>query len=180
MIYAFARHFNGLFLVYAAIVGLAFYALLVSLIALPLESQRPAFATTVIARTVIGFLLVVALLFAFQWLSKDVPALVSGTIPPSVQDNGLLTNPVRVMDQAVLLPGMITIAILLWRRQRVGALLAPPLLVFAHLTVPGILAIFVVMSAHGRPTSVAVELLFAAPGLVSLILIVLAVRDMQV
>ncbi|HYT45408.1 MAG TPA: hypothetical protein VEP90_23975, partial [Methylomirabilota bacterium] len=108
-----------------------------------------------------------------------IPALVTGKIPPGVMENGLLTNPVHVLDLALLLPAMIITAILLWRRKLLGYFLAVPLLVFSILTGIGILAIFVAMSMKGMPTSLVVELLFAVIVVVSLVLSVLYVREVK-
>jgi len=178
-IYAFAVHFNSLFLVYVAILGLSFYTLVGSLTHLHLDSLQPNFAANTKARPVSVFLLVVAILFYLQWFSEDIPALVTGKIPPGVMENGLLTNPVHVLDLGLLLPAMIITAILLWRRKLLGYFLALPLLVFSILTGIGILAIFVVMSMKGMPTSLIVELLFAVIVLVSLVLSVLYIREVK-
>src|SRR6266699_4939745 len=168
--YAFAIHFNSLFLVYVAIVGLSFYTLVGSLMHLHLDNLQPSFAATTKARPVGVFLLLVALLFALLWLSEDIPALLTGKIPQTVMESGLLTSPVHVLDLGLLLPAMIITSILLWRRKLLGYRLAIPLLVFSILTGIGILAIFVVMSLKGMSTSLVVELLFAAIVLVSLVL----------
>jgi hypothetical protein len=179
-IYAFAVHFNGLILVYVAILGLSFYALVVSLIRLPRDRPLPAFASSAITRTISGFLLLVALFFAMQWLSEDIPALLSGSVPTSVKESGLLTNPVHVLDLSFVLPAMIVTSILLWRRHPLGTLFAVPLLVFSFFTVLGILAIFVVTSLHGTAVMVGVELVFGALALVCLVLTLLAVRAVRV
>jgi hypothetical protein len=179
VIYAFAVHFNSLFLVYVAILGLSFYTLVDGLIHLHLEGLQPYFAANTKARLVSVFLLVVAILFYFQWLSEDIPALFTGKIPQSVIENGLLTNPVHVLDMGLLLPAMIITAILLWRRKLLGYILAIPLLVFSILTGIGILAIFVAMSIKGMPTSLAVELLFAVIIVVSFVLCVFYVREVK-
>jgi hypothetical protein len=179
VIYAFAVHFNSLFLVYVAILGLSFYTLIGSLIHLHLEGLQPYFAANTKARLVSVFLLVVAILFYFQWLSEDIPALLTGKIPQSVIENGQLTNPVHVLDMGLLLPGMIITAILLWRRKLLGYILAIPLLVFSILTGIGILAIFVAMSMKGMPTSLAVELLIAIIIVVSFVLSMLYVREVK-
>jgi hypothetical protein len=118
-----------------------------------------------------------AILFYLQWLSEDIPALVTGKIPQSVMENGLLTNPVHVLDMGLLLPAMIITAILLWRRKPLGYILAIPLLVFSILTGIGMLAIFVAMSMKGMPTSLAVELFFAVMIVISLVLSWLYVRE---
>lgn len=177
VIYAFAVHFNSLFLVYVAILGLSFYTLVVSLIRLPLDRLQPSFTAT--TRAVSVFLAVVAILFYLQWLSEDIPALLARKIPQSVMENGLLTNPVHVLDMGLLLPAMLITAILLWRRKLLGYLLAIPLLVFSILTGIGILAIFFVMGSKGIPASPVVELLFALIVLVSIVLSWLFVREVK-
>jgi hypothetical protein len=139
IIYAFALHFNSLFLVYVVIVGLSFYTIVGSFIHLHLDSPQPYFAATTKTKQVSVFLLALAILFYFLWLSEDIPALVTGKIPPGVIENGLLTNPVHVLDVGLLLPAMIITAILLWRRKLLGSLLAIPLLAFSILTGIGIL-----------------------------------------
>jgi hypothetical protein len=179
VIYAFAVHFNSLFLVYVAILGLSFYALVVSLIHVHLDSLQPYFAANTKARAVSVFLLVLAILFYLQWLSEDIPALVAGKIPQSVMENGLLTNPVHVLDLGLYLPAMIITVILLWRRRLLGYLLAIPLLVFSVLTGIGILAIFAVTSMRGMPTSLVVELVFAIIVAVSLVLSVFFLREVK-
>lgn len=179
VIYAFDIHFNSLFLVYVAIVGLSFYTLLGSMMRLQLDSLQPYFAAITKARLVSVFLLVIAVLFSLQWLSEDIPALLTGKMPQSVVENGLMTNPVHVLDLGLYLPAMIITAILLWRRKLWGYFLAIPLLVFSILTGIGILAMFLVMSSKGMPTSPVVELLFAVIVVVSLVLSVFYLREVK-
>ena len=179
VIYAFDIHFNSLFLVYVAIVGLSFYALVGSMIHLHLDNLQPYFVATTKARPVSVFLLLVAVLFALLWLSEDIPALLTGKIPPSVTENGLLTNPVHVLDLGLLLPAMIITSILLWRRKLLGYLLAIPLLVFSILTGIGILTTFLAMSREGVPTSVGIEAFIAIIIVVSLVLSVLFLRGVK-
>ncbi len=179
VIYAFAAHFNSLFLVYVAIVGLSFYTFFGSMIGLQLDSLQPYFAATTKARAVSVFLLLVALLFALLWLSEDIPALVSGKVPPSVMENGLLTNPVHVLDLGLLLPAMVITAMLLWRKKLLGYLFAIPLLVFSILTGIGILATFLVAGSQSMPTSLGVELVIAVIVAVSLVLSVLYLREVK-
>nr|HET6904929.1 hypothetical protein [Ktedonobacteraceae bacterium] len=170
VIYAFDIHFNSLFLVYVAIVGLSFYTLLGSVTRLHLDSLQPYFAAITKAKLVSVFLLLVAVLFSLQWLSEDIPALLAGKMPQSVMENGLLTNPVHVLDLGLYLPAMIITAILLWRRKPLGYFMAIPLLIFSILTGIGILAMFLVMGSKGMPTSPVVELLFAIIVVVSFVL----------
>jgi len=179
IIYAFAIHFNSLFLVYVAIVGLSFYTLVGSLIRINLNSLQAAFSATTKARLVSVFLLLVALLFSFLWLSEDIPALLTGKIPQSVTESGLLTSPVHVLDLGLYLPAMIITAILLWRRKLLGYLLAIPLLVFNILTGIGIVAAQFAASSKGLAASLGVELFIAVIVVVSLVLSVLFLREVK-
>jgi hypothetical protein len=179
VIYAFALHFNSLFLVYVAIVGLSFYALIGSMIGLHMSSLQPHIVGNSKARPVSIFLLVLAFLFYLLWLSQDIPALLTGKIPSTVTENGLLTDPVHVLDLGLLLPAMIITSISLWRGKLLGFLFAVPLLVFSVLTGMGILATFLIMSSQGMPASLGVELFFAVIIVVSLVLSVLYLREVK-
>ncbi len=179
IIYAFDIHFNSLFLVYVAIVGLSFYTLAGSLMHLHLDNLQPSFAATTKARPVSVFLLLVAVLFALLWLSEDIPALLTGKIPQTVMESGLLTSPVHVLDLGLYLPAMIITAILLWRRKLLGYILAIPLLVFNILTGIGIVAAQFAASSKGLAASLGVELFIAAIVVVSLVLSVLFLREVK-
>ncbi len=179
VIYAFAAHFNSLFFVYVAIVGLSFYTFLSTVLGLESDRLWPRFVASTKAKAVSVYLLLVAVLFAFLWLSQDIPAIVAGKAPQSVTGNGLLTNPVHVLDLGFYLPAMIITAILLWRRKFLGYFFAIPLLVFSILTGIGIIAIDVVTGMRGMPTSPGVDLFIAAISVVSLVLSVLYGRDVQ-
>jgi len=179
VIYAFDVHFNRLFLVYVAILGLSFYALVGSVIRLHLDQFQTSFAANTTARAVSVFLLVLGILFYLLWFSEEIPALVTGKIPASVTMANLPTNPVHVLDLALYLPVMIITAVLLWQRKLLGYLLAGPLLVFSILTGTAILAIFLVTSMRGMPTSIGIEAFFALIIVVSLVLSVLYVREVK-
>src|ERR1700686_1830976 len=80
LIYAFDVHFNSLFLVYVAIVGLSFYALVGSVISMHLDGFGSSFSATTPVRLVSVFLLVLGIVFSLLWLREDLLALVTGTI----------------------------------------------------------------------------------------------------
>ena len=179
LIYAFDVHFNSLFLVYVAIVGLSFYALVGSVRHLHMNDLQASFSATTKARLVSVFLLVLGIVFCLLWLREEIPALVTGQIPPSVTQANLPTNPVHILDLGLYLPAMLLTALLLWRRKLLGYLLAGALLVFSILTGTAILVIFLVMSSKGIPTSVGIEAFFAIIIVVSLVLSVLYIREVK-
>jgi hypothetical protein len=179
IIYAFDVHFNSLFLVYVAIVGLSFYVLVGSVMHMHLDGLQVSFSANTKARAVSVFLLVLGIVFYLLWLKEDIPALLAGNIPPSVTQANLPTNPVHVLDVGLYLPAMLMTALLLWRKKLLGYLLAGPLLVFSILTGTAILVIFFVMSSKGMPTSVGIEAFIAIIIVVSLVLSVLYIREVK-
>jgi hypothetical protein len=125
------------------------------------------------------FFLVLGIVFYLLWLREDIPALLTGNIPPGVTAVNLPTNPVHVLDVGLYLPAMIITALLLWRRKFLGYLLAGPLLVFSILTGTAILVIFLVMNSKGMPTSIGIEAFFVVIILVGLVLSVLFLRGVK-
>ncbi|MFC7723648.1 hypothetical protein ACFQW6_00925 [Nocardioides sp. GCM10028917] len=146
-IYSVAVHFNQLFLVYVAVLGLSAYAVMFSVNRLRAESEtlpEPA------GRRVVGYTSMgIAALFGLLWLSELVPATMSGEVPPSVVEAGLWVNPVHVIDLAILLPAMAIAGWQTLKGRAVGQFFAGPLLVFSVLMGTSIVAAMVLMTVEG-------------------------------
>lgn len=149
VIYAFAVHFNALFLVYCVSLGLSFFALLLLLRALLEEDVRAWYDRRAPVRTAGGLQLAIAVIFAFLWLSEVIPALVQGRAPASLRAGGFFTNPVHVLDLSIFLPALAVSGVLMLRRRASGFLLAPLLLGFAVLMATAIAGMIVLMSQRG-------------------------------
>jgi hypothetical protein len=138
------------FLLWLAVLGLAAYALAGWLVGAG-RGPAPVAPENHRVTTVVGWALVaVAVLFAVLWLSEDLPALVAGERPQSVVDLALPTNPVHILDLALLLPAALATGLLLRRRRPLGMLLAPPMLTFFVLTGVPILLTPVVQVLRGE------------------------------
>jgi len=178
-IYAFAVHFQFLFLAYVAVLGLSFYTLVGGLTAARLDMLAPALAGNPWARTVGALLFVIGVMFAALWLSEIVPSLITGTVPPSLAETELPTNPVYVLDLAFLLPGMIVTSVLLWRREVLGSLMAVPLLVFSATMGLGILVIFALTALSGLPYPLPAAAIVGAIVVLSTLFAWLYLRDVN-
>ncbi len=99
-----------------------------------------------------------------------MPALLSGSVPASVTEAVIPTNPVHVLDLGIYLPAIIVTSVSLWRRKALGYAFAVPLLVFIMLTGFGILIMDSLVSAAGVPVSSGQEAFVAALVAVSLVL----------
>lgn len=147
VIFSMAVHFNALFLVYVAILGLSSYAIMYTVNGLRAESERlpqPA------ARRVAGYTsIAIGVLFGLLWLSELIPATLTGEVPQSVVDAGLWVNPVHVIDLAVLLPAFIIAGYLTVKGRAAGQFFVGPMLVFSVLMGASIVAGTILMTAEG-------------------------------
>lgn len=147
-IYSFALHFGPLFLVWVAILGLSVYALIGALARLDFPGIRAPFTSEARARFAGRLLLGIGCVFALLWLAEIVPALVANSPSDALKDVGLLTNPVHVLDLALLLPALILAGSLVLRGRPMGYVLAPSLLVATFFLALGILSLMVVSAAR--------------------------------
>ncbi len=154
--FAFAVHFGRLFLVYCAELGLTFYALTGLAVAFHDTDVSSWFSDRTPARLAGGFLILLAAVFYILWLSEDLPAIVAGTAPRSLTDAGLLTNPVHVIDLALVLPALLAAGISLLRRRSFGYWFAPIALsyiVLQALAIVGMVAEMARQKAAGDMTA---------------------------
>lgn len=179
LLYAFEVHFNPLFLVYCATLGLSFYALLALLLRLLREDARAWYRGPVPARLTGVVLLVVAGAFGLLWLGQIVPALLAGTDPAGLSEIGLLTNPVHVLDLSLMLPALAVTGVSLLRGGALGYALAPLMLgfnVFMPLAIGGMV---LVMQARGIGQGVGLAVAAAGIAVVSGALLLAYLRQVE-
>lgn len=134
VIYSFALHFNFLFHVYCAILGVSVYSVLYFFIKNLTVDFKSWFTDRVPVKAVGIFLIVIAALFTLLWLSQSLPAVLINQAPESITKDGLLTNPVHALDLSFYLPLIFISAIMLLKKKSLGYLLAPMMIVFAVMT----------------------------------------------
>ena len=147
IVYSMAVHFNELFLVYVAALGLSSYALMWWVDRLRADNQLVAPPST---RRVAGYTsITIGVLFGLLWLSELIPATLTGEVPQSVIDAGLWVNPIHVIDLAVLLPAFIIAGCLTLKGRASGQFFVGPLLVFSVLMGASIVAAMILMTMEG-------------------------------
>jgi hypothetical protein len=146
-IYSFSVHFGPLFLVWVAVFGLSVYVLVGAFARLHPLLQRPV-ARTGAEKLGARLLIAIGSGFGVLWLSEVVPAMLSGTTPEALREVGLLTNPVHVLDLALLLPAVVLAGALLRKGRPLGYVLAPVLLVATFFLGLGIVSLTLVSAAR--------------------------------
>ena len=114
--YALGVRWNPLFLAYLTLFSLSFFTLVIGLLGTDAGEVRSR-ATGVPVRSVVAYLIAIALLVSGVWLKEEVGSLVHGTVPLSVQQFEAPTNIVHVFDLGLVLPAMVIAAVLwsVWR-----------------------------------------------------------------
>jgi hypothetical protein len=172
VIYAFAVEYNRLFLAYVAVLGCALWGLIGGMATTDWRAIRAQFAATAPVKPISLLLLIPAGLFYLLWLLEEVPAALAGSVPQSLQDVGLLTNPVHVLDLTMMLPAMLVAGVWLWRKQTLGYGLAALLLangILQHLAI-GTIMVFALRSGGAGSAGLAAAFFgFAALTLAALV-----------
>ncbi len=122
LFYTFGAAFNAFFLLYVAIVGLAFYALLSAVPCLQFSSSSTAGRT---ARVVgIAYLLVVATGLGLLWTGMSASYVFTGAVPAPIVASGHPTGVVFAIDLLFIVPPMGIGAVGLIRRWAFGGFVA--------------------------------------------------------
>jgi hypothetical protein len=179
VISAFDVQHNSLFLVYVAILGLSIYSVILAVAGVDPRAVARSFEERTPVHLVGWFLIGVCALAALLWLTDEVPATISGQVPASLLGSGLATNPVHVLDLAVVLPGGIVTGLLLMRRQPLGYIFGGYYLVkFATIGL-GILAINLFTLVDGQAIDIVPAAIFAVVTVASIVLAWLYLRNVR-
>jgi hypothetical protein len=149
VIYALGVHFNALFLVYCATLGLCFYATVFSLPFIPIGQIAQAYGPRAPRKTIAIVFFVLAIPTAAFDLREDIAAILVGRVPQSVIEANQPVNFVHVLDLVFLLPALCITAILLFRRKAAGYALAPVFLTLLAIMSMELVSIVTVMGRKG-------------------------------
>ncbi len=172
VIYTVAVPFGSLFLLWVAVLGLALWALIGGVSSVDHEAERGTYRNPTVVKVTAWSLIVVGILFAFVWLSEDVPALLAGAAPASLAENGLITNPIHILDLSFFLPAALVTGLWLLRGRPLAFTIAPGMLTFLILTGIPILLTPVLQSMRGEAPAWGPEVPIGVLTLLMLVLLI--------
>ena len=178
-IFCFDVHFNSLFIFYCINLGLSFYSFLYFIHS---QVNKPVVTNLhhqILIRTIGIYLVGIAVIFTFLWLSEIIPAMLNRTIPDSLAEVGLPTNGVHVIDLSVFLPGLFIIGTGLLRNRKMAFILAPVILVFFILMDITIGGLMVLMYQVGLDTNLVIAAIMAILAMISLVLLIWYFKEMN-
>jgi hypothetical protein len=171
VIYTIGIPFGPLFLLWVGVLGMSIFALLGGAACINRDELLVTYRSARAAKVSGWALIVIALMFGALWLSEDVPALLNGTTPQSLVDQGMITNPVHVLDLAFFLPAVVAIGALWLRRNVRAATAAPSFIVFLVLTGVPILVTPIVQAVRGETAAWGVVVPIGTVTVVNLLLL---------
>lgn len=140
--------YNALFLVYIVLTGTTFFALLITILSIEIDTLPTTYNKSTPVKIVGGFLIFTATSIALLWLSILVPPLLDNTIIPlSVEHYTTLT--VQGFDLALFHPLIFVAGLLLIKRNKFGFLMAPVVLIFLSLLMTALIAKIIAMAFAG-------------------------------
>ena len=122
--YLFAAAFNWFFLVYVALFVLSIAVLILGLLDLDVNGISQKFRDSTPVKWISGYMLFVATSLTSIYLAMTVGFIVTGQLPAIVEKSGHPTNVVFALDLSLVVPVFVFAAILLWKRQPWGYVLA--------------------------------------------------------
>jgi hypothetical protein len=126
--FLFGLPFNGLFLLYVAMLAFGFWDLVALLVRVPAGTYASSFGAAMPARLLAGWMVASCLAFYALWLKNVVPALFDSAAPAFLDGTGMVTATNYVLDMALFLPFTILVAASLWRRTAWGLLVGGAML----------------------------------------------------
>jgi hypothetical protein len=180
VIYTIGIPFGPLFLLWVGVLALSIFALLGGAACINRDELLVTYRSGRAAQVSAWALIVIALMFGALWLSEDVPALLSGTTPQSLVDQGMITNPVHVLDLGFFLPAVIVVSVLWLRGNLRAATVAPSFVLFLLLTGVPIIVTPIVQALRGEAAAWAVVVPVGTVTVVSLLLLVWLLRSMAI
>jgi len=179
VIYAFGVHFNSMFFLYCATLGLSFYLLFLVIHEAGRTEVEGWFGPGLPSRFIGSYLILVAVMFYVLWLKDTLPAVLGGSVPSTVSDYDLVVNPVHVLDMAVALPGLIVAALLLIRKRRLGYILASIALVFTIILAIALTGMVLMVKARHIGEDASIAWIFVVPAVISTFFLVLYLKKIK-
>jgi hypothetical protein len=177
VIYCFDLHFNYLFVAYCFILGLSFYSLLYFLFSYTRLQQTGTFFEKRIVKTIAVYFLVISLIFYCIWLWENIVSILNHTIPLTLIETGLPTNPVQVLDLSIVLPGIFTVSVLLLKKKSAGLFFVPAILTFFILM--DVTIAFLSLAIHQNSETFVLASVMILLGLFSVVLLVRYFKSLQ-
>jgi hypothetical protein len=169
--------YNALFLVYVSLFSLSLYAFILSMMSFDMGDLPKHFSPRLPRVWIAGVLFLIGAFLLLAWLGRIVPPLLSGQTPALENTTTLV---IQAMDLGLIVPLVFLSGVLLLRRSAWGYLLSSVALLKGATLGLAVSTMAVVMTLRGVPDSLGIMLPFLAITLMTLIMAVLLLKNIDV
>lgn len=148
LFYTAMAMYNILFLAYAALLGLSFFALFLTLKEFDPASVSRYFSHKAPVKFTGCFLIFNSIIIALLWLSVVLPPLLNGTIYPDDLHH-FTTLIVQGFDLGLLLPISFIVGLMLMKNKATGYLFGTPYIIFLSILMTALTAKIIAMAVNG-------------------------------
>lgn len=180
LFYMLMAMYDVLFLVYVSLLGLTFFAFLLTVLSFEIKNTPGYFGDKLPVGFLGGFLIFNSVAVGLMWLSLIVPPLLDGTVyPVSLQHYTTLV--VQGLDLGLLLPAGFISGVLFIKRNPYGYLFAPIYLIFLMILMTALTAKIIGIISVGADAGPAIVIIpvINLVTIVSVILILLNLKEKQ-
>jgi hypothetical protein len=168
--YAFLIVLNPVTVLYIAALSLAVWSAVAGLVRFDGDEIEGIERGQFLRRATGVFMLLLVVVFAFNWLHQIASAVISGRLPADLAANGWPMNPVWVLDLGFMLPLVGLGGVRILRRRPYGVLIAIAVLVFMASLSVTVLALTVAMAVAGQALDLTLITIFGAMLVLSTVL----------
>ncbi|HET9782828.1 MAG TPA: hypothetical protein VFR33_13735 [Candidatus Dormibacteraeota bacterium] len=168
--YAFLIVLNPVTLLYIAVLGLAGWSVITGLLRFDEGEIEPIERGRFVSRATGIFMILLAVVFASNWLRQIGAGVAGGHLPADLAANGWPMNPVWVLDLGFVLPLFAIGGVGMLRRRPYAIPVAMAVLVFMALLSITVLCMAVAMAVAGQTLDVALLAIFGIVLVVSTVL----------
>ena len=175
--YSFLLIFNSFYLLYVILMTLSFYAFILCLLELNQLDIKELITQQFPGKLLSGFFLVSALMIMGMWLSRIVPALLTGSAPTGLEHYSTLG--IQTLDLGFVVPACIVTAYLLRKENKFGYLLATVFVVKMVTMTAAVSAMTVFMKKNGVSVGIGEQVVFVALFLISCFFLIKMFKEMR-
>lgn len=148
LFYLMMGMYNYLFLIYAALTGVSFFALIFTLFEFTTHEITERFAMNTPVKFSGAFLMFTAVIIGLLWLSMVVPPLIDGTVYPAAVEH-YTSLIVKGLDLSLLLPISFYCGLQRYKKKPLGFIIAPVFLIFLTFMMSALAAKIIYMGIEG-------------------------------
>lgn len=175
--YSFLIVFNSLYLIYVILMGLSFYAFILSLMELNRLDIKKMITDRYPQKSLSVFFLISGIMIMGMWLGNIIPALAEGSAPTKLEHYATLG--IQTLDLGFVVPACMVTAYLLGKGKKWGYLLATVFVVKMVTMTIAVSAMTILMQKNGAYVGIEERILFLSLFLISAVFMGKMLKEMK-